>query len=103
MRLAARKDDNQDEIVDALRAIGATVQTLHQLGCGVPDLLVGWRGANLLLEVKDGSKPPSRRRLTKDEADWHEAWRGQVATVNSADEALELLQIQVRDGNGNGS
>ena len=103
MRLAARKDDNQDEIVAALRAVGATVQTLHQLGRGVPDLLVGWRGVNLLLEVKDGNKIPSKRRLTEDEAKWHDAWRGQVATVNSVDEALALLRVRVRDGNGNES
>jgi hypothetical protein len=31
------------------------------VGRGVPDLLVGWRGTNLLLEVKDGNKPQSAR------------------------------------------
>lgn len=91
MRRIARVDSNQSEIVEALRAIGATVQTLHQVGGGVPDLLVGFRGVNILLEVKDGKKPPSARRLTEAEYSWHVDWRGQVAVVNNVDEAINVL------------
>ena len=91
MRIAARKDANQDEIVDALRTIGATVQIIHQLGQGCPDLLCGYRGANYLLEVKDGAKPPSKRILTPDEAVWHEMWRGQVDAVKNVKEALQVI------------
>ena len=92
MRRNARKDTNQDEIVEAMRAIGATVQTLHQLGGGVPDLLIGWRGVNYLWEVKDGNKPPSKRRLTPDEAEWHNGWRGQVDIIESKEQAIAFLQ-----------
>lgn len=91
MRLAARIDDNQPEIVKALRAVGATVQPLSAVGKGCPDLLVGYLHSNYLLEVKDGSKPPSRRALTADEAKWHGAWRGQSSVVNSVDEALKAI------------
>lgn len=95
MRLyAARVDANQRQIVAALRAIGATVQLLHTVGRGVPDLLVGFRGINYLLEIKDGAKPPSKRRLTPDERRWHELWRGQVAVVSSVDEALEAIHAR---------
>jgi hypothetical protein len=52
---------------------------------------------NLLLEVKDGSKPPSARKLTPDEAEWHSAWRGQVVTVKSVAEALGVLGIDFGD------
>jgi hypothetical protein len=52
---------------------------------------VGHGNRNWLLEVKDGSKPPSARRLTTDEADWHVLWQGQVAVVNSPDEAVRLV------------
>lgn len=89
--VAARTDTNQAEIVDALRAIGCSVQPLHTIGKGCPDLLVGYRGANWLLEVKDGRKPPSKRRLTADEKLWHLEWRGQVAVVNSVEEAIALV------------
>ena len=49
------------------------------------------KAAHWLLELKDGSKPPSRRRLTEDEAAWHRAWGGQVGVAASVDEALALI------------
>jgi Holliday junction resolvase len=52
VRRAARTDANQDGIVAALRGAGASVQSLAATGKGCPDLLVGWRGANLLMECK---------------------------------------------------
>lgn len=93
MRRAARVDANQSTIAEALRSCGATVQLIHAVGKGCPDLLVGFGGVNLLLEVKDGSKSPSKRKLTPDEATWHEEWRGQVAIVESVEDAIELLEI----------
>ena len=92
MRRAAKIDSNQPEIVAALRAAGASVQPLHAVGEGVPDLLVGIRGKTCLLEVKDGAKPPSARRLTPAQIEWHAAWRGSpVAVVCTAEEALALI------------
>lgn len=88
MRRAAKVDDNQAEIVSALREIGATVLPLHYIGRGCPDIMCGYRGSNYLLEVKDGRKQASKRQLTSDEAEWHEQWRGQVAVVASVDDAL---------------
>ena len=52
MRRAAKIDANQTEIVKALRQVGASVQSLASTGKGCPDLLVGFRGVNWLLEVK---------------------------------------------------
>jgi len=91
MRRAAKVDDNQAEIVAALRKIGATVQPLHAVGQGCPDLLVGWRGMTSLLEVKDGAKPPSARKLTEDQEKWHANWRGQVAVVETVEQAIEAI------------
>lgn len=90
MRRAARTDQNQAEIVSALRDAGMTVQPLHAVGGGCPDLLVGYAGKNILIEVKDGNKPPSKRKLTPDQVEWHDAWRGQVAIANNIDEALAI-------------
>lgn len=85
-------DDNQKEIVKALRQIpGVSVVSLAACGKGVPDLLVGWKGVNYLLEIKDGKKPPSARRLTKDQQEWHSAWNGQVCVVTGCEDALEVL------------
>jgi hypothetical protein len=92
MRRAAKVDDNQTAIVKALRAVGATAQSLAAIGCGCPDLLVGYRGGTYLLEVKDGRKPPSARQLTPDEQAWHAAWRGWPAyTVLSVEHALRAI------------
>ena len=93
MRRAAKVDANQSEIVAAFRKAGATVTPLHAVGQGCPDLLVGFRGVNYAVEVKDGAKPPSARKLTPDQVSWHDTWRGQVAVVKSAAEALALLGI----------
>lgn len=94
MRRAAKVDANQAEIVRVLRQLGASVEVTSGLGKGYPDLTVGYRGANYLLELKDGRKPPSARRLTPDEVAWHESWRGQVAVVKDLDEALAAIGIQ---------
>lgn len=93
MRRAAKTDANQAEIVAALRAAGASVQSLAAVGKGVPDLLVSIRGVNLLMEVKDGSRPPSERQLTKDQIKWHGSWNGPVCVVDGPEAALRALGV----------
>lgn len=91
MRRAAKIDANQTEIVKALRKFGASVQSLASTGKGCPDLLVGFRGMNWLLEIKDGQKVKSARKLTDDQVVWHESWRGQVHVIESIDQAINLI------------
>ena len=94
MRRAAKVDANQTQVVEALRAAGATVQSLAAVGQGVPDLLVGFRGQTVLLEVKNGRAPPSERRLTEDQLKWHGEWRGgPLAVVDGPDAALRVLGV----------
>jgi hypothetical protein len=93
MRRAAAVDRNQSEIVLMLRTVGCTVQLLHKVGQGCPDLLVGYRGQNILLEVKDGELSPSARKLTDRQVEWHRDWRGQVAVVCNVREAMAALGI----------
>ena len=93
MRRAARTDSNHEEIVKALRAVGATVQSLAGVGHGVPDLLVGYEGKTILMEIKDGAKSPSKRELTPDQVKWIDNWTGGsvfiVDTVLAAWNALK--------------
>jgi len=92
MRRAARVDENQGLIVKALRACGATVRVISQ-GDGIPDLLVGYRGHTILMEVKDGNKPPSARQLTPAEQIFFNQWTGgKLFIVNSVEEALDVLK-----------
>lgn len=86
-----RVDANQAAVVKALRKIGAAVTPIHVVGKGVADLLVSFRNEWFVLEVKDGSKPPSARELTADEREWIAAQRAIVAIVSSPEEAVRLV------------
>ena len=66
-RRAKRRDANEGVIVRALESAGAVVHPIDQPG----DLLVGYAGRWHVLEVKDGSKSPSRRRLTAYQESFH--------------------------------
>lgn len=96
MRRAAKVDDNQASIVAALRTVGCSVLPLHAVGQGCPDLLVARAGDMVLIEVKDGAKPPSARKLTPDQVEFHASWRGRIVVVTSIREALEAVGIEFR-------
>lgn len=91
---AAKIDANQPQIVDALRKAGCRVCITSSFGGGLPDLLVGFPNREIaLVEVKDGSKPPSARKLTPDQVKFHAEWYGwPLFVVTSVDEALGLVQ-----------
>ena len=92
MRRANRVDYNQGVIVESLRKAGAYVKVVT-MGDGVPDLLVGYKGFTLLLEVKDGDKPPSQRKLTEAEQKFFDEWTGGIlAIVESIEDALAILK-----------
>jgi hypothetical protein len=86
MRRAAKVDANQGPIVEALRKVGASVQSLAAVGRGCPDLLVAYRGRNFLLEVKQ-----LKGKMTPDQKRWFVSWRGDVALVRSAHDALVVI------------
>ncbi len=91
MRRAAKVDTSQAEIVAALKAAGATVLHLHAVGQGAPDLLAGYRGKNWLIECKPAIGSPSARKLRPNQAEWHDGWKGQVATVETPEAALAVI------------
>lgn len=81
-------DANQPEIVAALRAVGATVQHLHEVGQGCPDILVGFKGSNYVLEIKNSLRD---WKLTPAEEVWLAQWRGQAHIVETAENALRII------------
>ena len=83
-----KTDDNQQEIIDALRAIGASVQDLSKVGGGCADILVGHWGKNYLLEVKN---PDTKGKLSTNQKVWHKNWRGHVAVVRTVEEAFRAI------------
>jgi Holliday junction resolvase len=90
VRRAARRDDGEREIIDALRKAGAYVKQVNDEG--LADLLVWHGGRTLILEVKDGKKPPSARKLTEAEQKFHNEWPGDnLFIVNSVEDALKVI------------
>jgi hypothetical protein len=73
-RRAARRDENEPPIRKAVEALGATWQPLSI--SGGPDALVGFRGENLLVEVK---QPKGKLRPSQEA--WHARWRGAAVIV----------------------
>lgn len=94
MRRAAKVDGNQEAIVQALRDVGARVAITSGAGNGFPDLVVAFRGRVFPLEIKDGSLPPSERRLTPAQKAFHAEWAGYCWLANSTDEALLIIGVK---------
>ena len=89
-RRAAKRDPNERTILEALRKVGAVCWQLDKPA----DVLCGFRGRFTTLEIKDGSKPASKRALTPAEAEY----QAQCAyyhlphyVVNSPAEALAAI------------
>lgn len=87
----ANVDKNQSEIVGALRAAGCSVSHTHTLGKGFPDIVVGFRGHNYLLEIKRPEMKGRKREFTPDELAWMETWRGNCFVVYTIDDALRAV------------
>lgn len=78
-----KRDANEGEIVDQLRAHGFSVYPLDQ----PLDLLVGYMGKNYLVEVK-----APKGKLTDPQVKFIEGWRGSVEIIRSTDEADEFAK-----------
>ena len=88
MRLAARKDSNQQLIVDGLRKGGASVYVLDR----PLDLLVGYKGWTVLIEVKAQKGPRggvSSKGLTVPQKEFIETWKGgRILIVRTLKDAM---------------
>lgn len=91
MRRAAKIDANQPAIVQELRDCHVEVAITSAVGQGFPDLVVSASGVNLLVELKDPAKPPSKRKLTEDQVKFHGRWRGPIIKAETTKEILTAL------------
>lgn len=79
-RRANRRDDNHIEIRDEFRRLGFAVKDVADLK-NFCDLLVSKNGYTFCIEIKDGKKPPSKRKLTEGEEIFRHNWQGDYAIV----------------------
>ena len=86
MRRAAKIDEVQPSIVEALRKVGASVVSLASIGQGCPDLLACKGDRLWLIEVKG-----PKGTLTDDQKRFILNWSGTVHIIRTPDEALKLV------------
>ncbi len=93
MRRANRVDANHGDVIQTLRACGWHVHDTSALGNGFPDCVAAKHGRIVLIEIKDGSLPQSRRKLTSAEQRvYQQLWLKdvEVEIVESIEQAARL-------------
>ena len=87
-KYAARSDGNQQDIMDAARAVGCSAFSIHRVGGGKPDIIIGDPRTlqNYLIECKVGNAP-----LTPLEVIFFDEWLGQKAIARSPEEMFRVI------------
>lgn len=108
-RFAKKRDTNEKAIIAALRALGAVVNKIEGVAgngedFGVPDLIVGYRGRTILVEVKNPDSNKGGRQLkskggsgksglTDTQVRWWNTWAGGAAfVVETPEEAVHAVR-----------
>lgn len=108
-RKPVSRDANHGEIVAAFEELGCTVADLAGVGGGCPDILVGFRGVDQLVEIKDvpGPKGGLKNRhvdLSDEQVEWHRGWYGlRPQVVRTTADVVQLvadLAANVADSTG---
>ena len=92
MKYGARKDANHSIVVQALEAAGVSVIDTSSMGGGFPDLIAGFGGVTVLIEIKNPKTGYGRKGLNKNQLKWKEQWTGGAyAVIDSVEGALRLV------------
>tara|TARA_R110002124_G_scaffold66841_6_gene181707 strand:- start:4235 stop:4552 length:318 start_codon:yes stop_codon:yes gene_type:complete len=92
MRTAARVDINHQEIKLAFEKLGFATKNVSQLK-GFCDLCVSHDDRTFLIEIKDGEKSPSARRLTEAEQIFHDRWQDTVYIITSIEDVVTFVKM----------
>jgi len=99
MRKLAKTDENQQEIIDQLKSLPYRLSMIatHQLGGGFPDLVIGYKGRNLLVEIKNPEWATRTElvdpfeMLTEDEESFLMQWEGEYIIAFDIDPILDWI------------
>jgi Holliday junction resolvase len=80
-------DKNQLQIVHELKQLGFSVAVISDMGKGLPDIIVGKNGINILIEIKSNWK----NKLYPLEEKFFEEWRGQVNIATCTEEIVKIF------------
>lgn len=90
-RRAAKRDANERPIIDALKAVGASVLQVSE--SGAMDLVVGFRGVTHVMEVKGEGEG-----LTEDQEKFHSGWVGsRISIVFTPSDALRAIGVETAE------
>lgn len=84
--LKKKTDANQKQIISDLKKIGVSVLNLSKVGNGCPDLLIGWQGKNILIEIKT-----AKGNLNDSQIEFFKEWKGQKFVCKSINEIIEII------------
>lgn len=85
-----RVDENQKQIIHTFIALGASVVDLSRVGQGTPDLVIGYKGKTIFVEVKRDAKA----KYTEAQIKFMQNWRGgPVSRIDSVDAAIRLIKM----------
>ena len=84
---ATKNDVNKNEIFEAFKKFGFSVQYLNGTAYGVPDLLVGKYGINLLVVIERDAEDDAKKAVNHFIA----KWRGEVHIVRDVDDVVVIF------------
>lgn len=99
MRRQARTDSNQADLIEYMRMLGATWQPTHTVP-GALDGILGIYGIDQRVEIKDGDKFPSKRKLTELESKTFNEWKGRKPVVVETRDDVRNLLAKMREEAG---
>lgn len=91
MRRIAKKDDNHNEITEALKRFGFSVFDTHQLGDDFPDFICARSGITAVVEVKS-----KRGKLTYGQERFRTLWNGLHIVARHYTDVLKAFGITIR-------
>ncbi len=90
-----RRDGNHAQILALARQLFPCVEDHSQQTVGYDLLIKNARGVVFMVEIKDGSLPPSRRRLTTNESLMAERWGNTYRVVEDVYDLVALASAIV--------
>ena len=93
MRMAARPDENQEEIVEGLRKAGVSVMVTSNVGDGFPDLVCATKRKTALIEIKNPASYYGKKGLNTLQAAFARAWRGELYIAYTLEDALKAMGV----------
>lgn len=91
-RRAAKTDANQSDIIKVFEQLGVSVEDTSGAHNGFTDIVVGYKGITVLVEIKNSANVPSKRRLTDDQVKVHDRFQGAITVVETQEQAIALVE-----------